>query len=50
MSVNLGAAVSYAGEGLVDAAVVETGVLVGVSSAAGELVEGLVPTRVADGV
>ena len=50
MSVNFGAAVSDAGEGLVDAAVVETGVLVGVSSAAGELVEGLVPTRVADGV
>ena len=50
MSVNVGAAVSDAGEGLVDALVVEAGVLVAVSSAAGEVVDGRVPTRVADGV
>src|SRR6478609_10636751 len=50
MSVNFGAAVSDAGEGLVDALVVEAGVLVAVSSAAGEVVDGRVPTRVADGV
>jgi len=49
MSVNLGAAVSDAGEGLVDAAVIQAGVLVVVSSAAGEAAEGRVPTSVADG-
>ena len=46
MSVNFGAAVSDAGEGLV----AEAGVLVAVSAAAGEVVDGRVPTRVADGV
>jgi len=50
MSVNFGGAVSDAGEGLVDAPVVEAGVLVAVSSGAGELADGRVPTRVADGV
>ena len=50
MSVNVGAAVSDAGEGLVDALVVEAAVLVAVSSAADEVVDGRVPTRVADGV
>jgi hypothetical protein len=50
MSVNFGAAVSDAGEGLVDAFVVEAGVLVAVSSAAGDVVDERVPTRVADGV
>jgi hypothetical protein len=49
-SVNFGAVVSDAGEGLVDALVVEAGVLVAVSSAAGEVVDGRVPTRVAEGV
>src|SRR5205085_11627091 len=50
MSVNFGAAVSDVGEGLVDAPVVEVGVLVAVSSAAGEVADGRVPARVADGV
>jgi hypothetical protein len=50
MSVNFGAALSDAAEGLVDAFVVEAGVLVAVSSAAGDVVDGRVPTRVADGV
>jgi hypothetical protein len=50
MSVNLGAAVSYAGEELVDTPEVEVGVLVAASPGVGEVVEGRVPTRVADGV
>src|SRR5438067_666493 len=50
ISVNFGAAVSDVGEGLVDASVVEVGVLVAVSSAAGEVADGRVPARVADGV
>ncbi|HKS31005.1 MAG TPA: hypothetical protein VJR28_01260 [Chthoniobacterales bacterium] len=49
-SVNFGAAVSDAGEGLTDVAVVEASVLDAVSSGAGEVEEGRVPTRVADGV
>jgi hypothetical protein len=50
MSVNFGGAVSDAGEELVDAPAVEAGVLVAVSSGVGEVVDGRVPTRVADGV
>ena len=51
MSVNLGGvAFSDAGEGVFDALEVEAGVLVAVPSGVGEVVEGRVPTRVADGV
>jgi hypothetical protein len=50
MSVNLGGAVSDAGEALVDASVGEAGVLVAVSSGVGEVLDGRVPTRVAEGV
>ena len=50
MSVNFGVVVSDAGEGLVDATAVEVGVLVAVSSGVGEVVDGRVPTRLADGV
>ena len=49
-SVSFGAAVSDPGEGVVDALEVEAGVLVAVPSGVGEMVEGRVPTRVADGV
>lgn len=48
MSVSFG--VSDAGEGLVDALAIEPGVVVAVASAAGEVVDGRVPTSVADGV
>jgi hypothetical protein len=50
MSLNFGGVASDGGEGLGGAAVVEAGVLVAVSSAGGEVAEGRVPTRVADGV
>ena len=51
MSVNLGGvAVSDAGDGVVDVLEVEAGVFVAASSAGGEVAEGRVPTRVADGV
>ena len=50
MSLNFGGVASDGGEGLGGAAVVGAGVLVAVSSAGGEVAEGRVPTRVADGV
>ena len=50
MSVSFGAAVSDAGEGVVEALAVGAGVVVAVASAGDEVVDGRVPTRVADGV